>query len=935
MRSTPPGVVLAACLAALIPAACGRSPSLSYRVALEEGNPGVLSVTLEVSGVPRDSLTLQGFAPQEILRLGDVTAAGPGGAPIPVHPQIPKPAAEEEGNPPRFPRFLLPGPLPSTLTLRYSVRPGGREGDSHIGYTGRCHGYLGKEFGFFTGREVFLIPAPAETMGRIEVRFSLPPGWSAATPWPGEGAAFRPGAPGAPPAEDLVAAAIGVGRFHEEAFDLAGTRFRLEFEEGIPAPEAQGAADGMRRVARFAGDLFGRGLGKEYTVVVVPRAPTGDEIAGEGWAEGQGDTLSPFTGGRMRRFAERLIEAYARHAPYRTEITRPEEFWLVDGITGWCARRAVAEAGLTTREEVFRTLAVDYLESLNVQGLERDLEKIYITPGGHRTEQKVLSPFTLAVLDRELREAAPDAGGLDPVIRRLFRGRTAPSFWEEVPEVVPGFREQFRDRYVRGGAIIPAEKYLPLAPATAAPEPPAGPVVREITLLYTGKTDGYLENCGCKVNQAGGVARRATEVERVRRRDRAVLLLDAGNFLLRPEKQRDLDFLSREEQALYLRALDRMRYDAVALGVSEFAFGLAPLREITRGLAIPFLSANVRQGTQPVAEGVRLLRPGGIKVAVIGILEPPSADEADVLFQEKTLGWALEDPVETLRREVPALKKEGNLVLVLGRLSPTLLRRVARDCPGVDGIITTEYDAPFPVGGKAPRGAYKGDAPGFLGRTLIAGTTLTSYGLGSVKLGLDRGGRIASAVFDDLWLYSNVPDDPGVREMLDRFYDRVGKEAAAQESVRPPFADDAGRKAGRYAGASKCSSCHEREYLQWISTPHAGAYKTLLDRHRHFQPKCVSCHVVGFGAARGFRIGDPESLLAGVQCEVCHGPGADHADAPSKENIRRRVPEAVCLECHTPDHSDRFVYAERLPKVLHLSAAAEAPPPPPGGAKRP
>ena len=61
----------------------------------------------------------------------------------------------------------------------------------------------------------------------------------------------------------------------------------------------------------------------------------------------------------------------------------------------------------------------------------------------------------------------------------------------------------------------------------------------------------------------------------------------------------------------------------------------------------------------------------------------------------------------------------------------------------------------------------------------------------------------------------------------------------------------------------------------------------------------------------------PEAVLASVQCEVCHGPGAAHASSPAKDNIHREVAARVCLECHTPDHSDHFVYEERLPKVRH------------------
>ena len=80
---------------------------------------------------------------------------------------------------------------------------------------------------------------------------------------------------------------------------------------------------------------------------------------------------------------------------------------------------------------------------------------------------------------------------------------------------------------------------------------------------------------------------------------------------------------------------------------------------------------------------------------------------------------------------------------------------------------------------------------------------------------------------------------------------------------------------------------------------------------------CVSCHVVGFGSEYGYHVGQPENPLGNVQCEVCHGPGAEHAQHPSGANIRRQVSESVCLECHNPEHSDRFVYEERLPMVVH------------------
>lgn len=165
-----------------------------------------------------------------------------------------------------------------------------------------------------------------------------------------------------------------------------------------------------------------------------------------------------------------------------------------------------------------------------------------------------------------------------------------------------------------------------------------------------------------------------------------------------------------------------------------------------------------------------------------------------------------------------------------------------------------------------------------------------------------------------------------MREALTRFYESVGADAAMQASVSPLFAADPARREGAFVGAARCSSCHLSAFAQWSSTPHAAAFKTLLDAHRHFQPRCVSCHVVGFNTETGYKMRGADESLANVQCEVCHGPGGQHVAMPRRDNTLRHVPEAVCLECHTPEHSDNFVYESRLPRVVHRKSLADGTP---------
>lgn len=134
---------------------------------------------------------------------------------------------------------------------------------------------------------------------------------------------------------------------------------------------------------------------------------------------------------------------------------------------------------------------------------------------------------------------------------------------------------------------------------------------------------------------------------------------------------------------------------------------------------------------------------------------------------------------------------------------------------------------------------------------------------------------------------------------------------------------------GGLVGAQACKTCHnteamERRWDTWMNTSHADAMETLksewsariakekgLARPAWEAPECLRCHVTGYDAAKSAapaRI-DPAD---GIQCETCHGPGADHVrdaqlkwvekqeavdvsahiDMPDKEN---------CLQCHNTD----------------------------------
>ena len=112
-----------------------------------------------------------------------------------------------------------------------------------------------------------------------------------------------------------------------------------------------------------------------------------------------------------------------------------------------------------------------------------------------------------------------------------------------------------------------------------------------------------------------------------------------------------------------------------------------------------------------------------------------------------------------------------------------------------------------------------------------------------------------------------------------------------------------------------CSNCHSVEHEIWSNSGHGRAYDTLRKINKAFDPECLVCHVVGFNLPGGFisEVDTPE--LKNVQCEVCHGPGRNHALTP-QAGFGNKATEA-CKKCHVKNHSPRFNYAEYWPRIKH------------------
>jgi predicted CXXCH cytochrome family protein len=109
---------------------------------------------------------------------------------------------------------------------------------------------------------------------------------------------------------------------------------------------------------------------------------------------------------------------------------------------------------------------------------------------------------------------------------------------------------------------------------------------------------------------------------------------------------------------------------------------------------------------------------------------------------------------------------------------------------------------------------------------------------------------------------------------------------------------------------TQCGECHPSQQSHWVETAHADAFDTLdaIGQSGADQP-CALCHnVTSNGNAltdpdAGF-IGTPVAELHNVQCESCHGPGAEHVDDVTQHpdaSLGVSLTEG-CGECHQAEH---------------------------------
>src|SRR6185295_2839085 len=423
----------------------------------------------------------------------------------------------------------------------------------------------------------------------------------------------------------------------------------------------------------------------------------------------------------------------------------------------------------------------------------------------------------------------------------------------------------------------------------------------------------------------GGLARRASYIERFRERLPGIptLLADSGYFVadersahgeLRPDIAAKNDYVAK--------AHEQFKVDVANLSSRDLKYfsRLLEKREFeTRAASKPLLrklvSANTLAdsaeivGPQPFIVREVTARQGGgvIRVAFLGLTDVPLS---------ATPGFKYIDPVEAAKQTLPQARKRADIVIALAYLNAEGAARVAREAPGIDAMIVTDSQS---NGGMFT-------TPTTAGKTLILYTPFETRMLGELRFYRDPRGNL-STVSRFITLDESIPDQPAARQLTvaaeeaETDVRNTSKRlleawlAASRTRMSTKAIKAEAPSGSGYAGARQCSQCHGDQYLRWSVSAHSRATDRLPPRQTEFELSCLKCHSTGWQEPK---TGSTElSGLQNVQCETCHGPGAEHSLKPAKGYGRVSDVTAACSVCHTPVTSRGFDPQAAWAKIKH------------------
>ncbi|GAA4518047.1 bifunctional metallophosphatase/5'-nucleotidase [Sphingobacterium thermophilum] len=189
----------------------------------------------------------------------------------------------------------------------------------------------------------------------------------------------------------------------------------------------------------------------------------------------------------------------------------------------------------------------------------------------------------------------------------------------------------------------------------------AKPTEIKLTILHTNDVHSRIEPFpmdGSKLQGLGGVARRSTLINKIRKEEKHVLLFDAGDMF------QGTPYFNLFDGELELTLMSKLGYDAGTFGNHEFDNGIDGILKHFDKANFPFVTSNYDFSNTALAGKTKeylILERGGIRIGVFGL----GVNVEGLVDKKNYAGMKYLDPIAVANRIVPTLKNKHKCDIVI------------------------------------------------------------------------------------------------------------------------------------------------------------------------------------------------------------------------------------------------------------------------------
>lgn len=267
-----------------------------------------------------------------------------------------------------------------------------------------------------------------------------------------------------------------------------------------------------------------------------------------------------------------------------------------------------------------------------------------------------------------------------------------------------------------------------------------------LTVIYTNNNNGNIQECECEDLPFGGLARRKTVFDRIRKENKNVITLDAGDFL-------DQFGSKPAQDELVIRLYGKLGYDGINIGDNELANETDFFSSKLVSSQLPLVSASITDlKGQKVTKPYILRTVSNISIALIGYTPQSS-------FQFfpgwKKLEVKIENEREKLKQAVNEVTGKADMIILLSNAGDDEDYVLAKAFPMIDIIVGGHNQVEL-------------EEPVQIGKTIIVQAGGNGGYVGQLSI-THSNGRVKVVKNKLIPLDKNTKDNPEIKKTIDEF----------------------------------------------------------------------------------------------------------------------------------------------------------------------